>query len=258
MKKPLLFFWALSVVLCGNPISSNAQERQEYTSQGIVEFVPSTDPNAPVDPEKPNPEKPVQPIDPTDPNGPSTGTTGPLSIDYVSSFDFGRNQISNQDQVYFARAQKYQNSKETTPNYVQVSDNRGTKQGWTLTVKQVEQFKAVTPTKNTQLTGAQMMFSNPVVNSNSQEGNRPEAVDSLILTPGNTTVVMTAKAGAGSGLWITYWGTVEEVNERKENGTVERVAINKDVRLFVPGATPKDAVTYQTKLRWALMAVPGN
>lgn len=112
------------IVLCstfavaGGSLQAKAEEPKEYRSNGLVEFIPNVDPTDPVDPENPDPEKPVKPIDPTDPEGPNPGTQGPLSIDYASSFDFGKNRISNKDQVYFARAQQYQENQKETPNFV--------------------------------------------------------------------------------------------------------------------------------------------
>lgn len=84
------------IVLCstfavaGWSLQAKAEEPKEYRSNGLVEFIPNVDPTEPVDPENPDPEKPVKPIDPTDPEGPNPGTQGPLSIDYASSFDFGK------------------------------------------------------------------------------------------------------------------------------------------------------------------------
>ena len=97
---------------CWLVLQAKAEEPKEYRSNGLVEFIPNVDPTEPVDPENPDPEKPVKPIDPTDPEGPNPGTQGPLSIDYASSFDFGKNRISNKDQVYFARAQQYQENQK--------------------------------------------------------------------------------------------------------------------------------------------------
>lgn len=175
------------IVLCstfavaGWSLQAKAEEPKEYRSNGLVEFIPNVDPTEPVDPENPDPEKPVKPIDPTDPEGPNPGTQGPLSIDYASSFDFGKNRISNKDQVYFARAQQYQENQKETPNFVQISDNRGTNSGWSLTVTQKEQFKATKATLNSQLTGAQISLANPTVNSNAQNVVKPEATNRLPL-----------------------------------------------------------------------------
>ncbi|WP_251867525.1 WxL domain-containing protein [Enterococcus malodoratus] len=258
MKKRLVEAFVVGVTLVGFSSAAAAEEAKEYYSSGEIEFVPSSDPIDPVDPENPDPENPVQPIDPTDPNGPDPGTQGPLSIDYASSFDFGKNRISNKDQVYFARAQKYQTGHEDSPNYVQISDNRGTNEGWTLTVEQPEQLTAATSTKNDVLTGAQISLSAPTVTSNSSSDTKPIAADNLALIPGNAVVVTSAKAGTGSGLWLTSWGAVEEMEEPTEDGGMKKANVTKAVSLSIPGATPKDAVKYQTKLLWALTDVPGN
>ena len=232
------------IVLCstfavaGWSLQAKAEEPKEYRSNGLVEFIPNVDPTEPVDPENPDPEKPVKPIDPTDPEGPNPGTQGPLSIDYASSFDFGKNRISNKDQVYFARAQQYQENQKETPNFVQISDNRGTNSGWSLT-------------------GAQISLANPTVNSNAQNVVKPEATNKIALVPGTASLVAAAKQGTGAGTWATYWGKVEVVAERDETNTVHNVNVTKDVALSVPGSTPKDAVKYQTKLLWTLTDVPG-
>lgn len=258
MKKQIAGLLTLSTVgLLALSIEGYAAENKQYESNGIVEFIPNLDPTDPLDPENPDPEKPVNPIDPTDPDGPNPGTNGPLSIDYASSLDFGKNRISNEDQVYFARAQAYQGNQKDTPNFVQISDNRGTNGGWTLTVKQDDQLTSTTQTLNNVLTGAQITLADPTVNSNAQNVVAPDAKDNIALVPGQESVVTTAKAGAGAGTWATYWGAVEEVNEVDENGDAQKVNITKAIQLAVPGATPKDAVKYQTKLVWTLTDVPG-
>lgn len=258
MKKQLIGLLAFSTLgLLALSIEGYAAENKQYESNGIVEFIPNLDPTDPLDPENPDPEKPVNPIDPTDPDGPNPGTTGPLSIDYASSLDFGKNRISNKDQVYFARAQAYQGDQKDTANFVQISDNRGTNGGWTLTVKQETQLTSTTQTLNNVLTGAQITLNDPTVNSNAQNVVAPDAKDNIALVPGQESVVTTAKAEAGAGTWATYWGAVEEVEEVDENGDAQKVNVTKAIQLAVPGSTPKDAVKYQTKLVWTLTDVPG-
>ncbi|MFQ7233308.1 MAG: WxL domain-containing protein [Enterococcus hulanensis] len=259
MKKQVTGVFVLGLIgIFGMTAQVNAEEAKEYHSNGVIEFIPSTDPIDPVDPENPDPGNPVQPIDPTNPGGPNPGTQGPLSIDYASSLDFGKNRISNKDEVYFARAQKYQAGKNDSPNYVQISDNRGTNKGWTLSVKQAEQLKSATPTINNTLIGAQITLTNPTVKSSILHGIEPTATESISLVPGETEVVTSAEDGTGAGTWATYWGIVEEVEEQDENGTVQKVTVTKDVKLSVPGSTPKDAVKYQTQLVWTLSDVPRN
>ncbi|MDT2601932.1 WxL domain-containing protein [Enterococcus hulanensis] len=259
MKKHFFGIGILGLtMLFGLSSQASAEEAKAYQSDGVIEFIPSTDPIDPVDPENPEPGNPVQPIDPTNPDGPEPGTQGPLSIDYASSFDFGKNRISNKDQVYFARAQKYQGEQKDTPNYVQITDNRGTNKGWTLTIEQEEQLKAVTPTENDVLKGAEITLANPTVESTILYDQKPLAAESLSLVPGETEVVVTAEVGTGAGTWATYWGAVEEAEEQDEHGNTQKVNVTKDVKLSVPGETPKDAVNYKTQLTWTLTDVPKN
>lgn len=259
LKKQLACMMALSsLASIAVSTQAHAAETKEYQSNGAVKFIPSLDPTDPLDPENPNPVDPVIPVDPTKPGGPNPGTNGPLSIDYASSLDFGTNRISNKDQVYFARAQAYQDGREETPNYVQVTDNRGTNAGWTLTVTQQEQLKSTTKTLNDELTGAQITLANPTVKTYAKNVVAPNPSDNITLIPGTASLVASAKAGAGTSTWENYWGSVEEVDETDESGATQKAKVTKDVALAVPGSTPKDAVEYQTELLWTLTDVPGN
>ena len=224
---------------CWLVLTSEGRRAKRVSFEWFSKFIPNVDPTEPVDPENPDPEKPVKPIDPTDPEGPNPGTQGPLSIDYASSFDFGKNRISNKDQVYFARAQQYQENQKETPNFVQISDNRGTNSGWSLTVTQKEQFKATKATLNSQLTGAQISLANPTVNSNAQNVEKPEATNKIALVPGTASLVAVREARNRCRTWATYWGKVEVVAERDETNTVHNVNVTKDVALSVPGSTLK-------------------
>lgn len=247
---------AIALLAVGGQAVS-AAEGALYGSKGGVQFVPNTDPTNPVNPTDPDPEVPVNPIDPVDPEGPNPGTDGPLSIDFASSLDFGVNKIANTTQTYFARAQTYTDI-DPTPNYVQVSDNRGTNAGWTLKVKQESQFSATTPTLNNLLTGAQITLKNASVASNSS-ATAPTENDDIILNPnGAESLVMSAANLTGAGTWVNTWGAVETISEVDSEGETVEVAVTKDVALEVPGSTPKDAVKYQTNLVWTLTDVPRN
>ncbi|RAN86467.1 cell surface protein [Bacillus sp. SRB_28] len=254
-KQAMTIVAALSMVAVA-PLSALADENgATYESNGVVEFIPNTDPTDPVDPNNPDPEKPVKPVDPTNPEGPNPGTNGPLSIDYASSLDFGINKISNKDVTYYAKAQELRSDEGSTyvPNYVQISDNRGTNAGWTLTVKQEGQLSNDT-TQNKELTGSQIQFVDPTVASKT-EVTPPTPADVITLDPnGAESLVMSAKQSAGAGLWVDRWGTVEEMNG--DQG--EKVQKTKAISLTIPGKTPKDAVKYSTKLTWNLSDVPGN
>ncbi|MGX6971679.1 WxL domain-containing protein [Vagococcus lutrae] len=255
------FMSVLTLTILGSTLlapSVLAAEQDEnggvYSSNGMVKFVPDLDPTEPVDPTKP--DTPVDPIDPTNPENPNPqpGTPGPLSIDFASSFDFGENKITNKDEIYYARAQRF-GSYDNRPNYVQVSDKRGTNAGWTLKVKQEQQFEAKN-TLNNILTGAAISFADSKANSIT-DVDKPDVFDIENLVPGEERVIMAAKKDTGAGTWLDYWGEVSQVIEKdKDNNNIE-VDITKSVTLSVPGSTPKDAAAYRTTLTWTLSDIPG-
>lgn len=234
---------------------------QNLNSNGITEFIPGNDPVDPVDPVDPDPDKPVVPWDPTTPdNKPEPGTEGPLSLDFASSFDFGVNEISNKDMVYMANPQYFWNEEGTgkdeemvRPNYVQITDNRGTNEGWTLNLKQETQFKNDSATHK-ELNGSVIDFVLGTPNSKSENKETESPVSyGYTITPGESVTVMSATEGAGAGTWTNAWGDVEEVSIKDE-----KVLKNTGVKLKVPGKTVKDAVKYTTQFTWTLTNVPGN
>ncbi len=261
MKKQMMTTAAatLLVLTAVSGTAAYAVEGDGYTTNGAVEFTPSTDPTSPVNPDNPDPNVPIEPFDPTDPDGPRPGTDGPLSIDYASSLDFGLNKISNKDEIYFARAQSYKTEDTpSTANYVQISDNRGSNAGWVLKVKQNSQFTSTTETLNDTLIGAEITFDEPYVASNSS-ATEPIATKPVKLTPdGAECTLVTAIATSGAGTWITKWGSVETIQEKDEDGNDVETEVTKDIHLSVPGSTPKDAVKYTTTLTWNLSDVPTN
>lgn len=233
------------------PMNSLADDRgANYSSNGLIEFTPNEDPTDPVDPT--DPEKPVKPVDPTDPDGPNPGTNGPLSIDFASSFYFGKQKITSKNEDYKASAQEYkeldEDGNETGiiskgPNYVQVTDNRGTEAGWTLTVKQEGQF--ISDMKRAELTGAKITLSNGNVVTNS-DSTKPTGKKTITLDPdGAESMVMAADVDQGAGTYLLDWGSDE---------TSGATSVN----LNVPGSTTKYADSYSTRIVWTLTDVPGN
>lgn len=242
---------AALLLLTTGTTTALAADGGEYKSNGVVEFVANPEPTSPIDPTNPDPNNPVKPVDPTNPNGPNPGTAGPLSIDFASSLDFGKNKITNKDETYFANAQELEDGR-SVPNYVQISDQRGSNAGWTLTVKQEGQLSN-DATQNKELTGAEIKLGSGQAVSNAEAMAEPTTSDITLDPSGAVSKVMTAKAGAGAGTWVDRFGTVETVDV---NG--ESLQKNKAVTLTVPGKTPKDAVKYKTELTWTLSDVPGN
>lgn len=108
------------------------------------------------------------------------------------------NKISNKTQTYYARAQKYKEDL-VTPNYVQISDNRGSNAGWTLTLKQNGQFKN-DDTLNKVLTGSVIVLTDPKVDSATMNVTAPTAQSTITLDPnGAESLVMTAAKNASAG-----------------------------------------------------------
>lgn len=164
---------------------------------------------------------------------------GEFSIDFVSSLDFGTNEISNQNQVYFAQAQRYYKS--------------------TLKVYEKEQFKAEDYSQYQELKGASLSFDKPILvtNNNAQQ---PQAYEVRNLVPGIETLVAQAKVGEGAGTWIIRWGNKEDLFSRKFSTSAKDISkyFTSSVSLYVPGDTPKEATTYRTNLTWILSELPDN
>ncbi|MCU5380490.1 WxL domain-containing protein [Bacillus cereus] len=236
-KLALIGAVTLSTVSVGT--SAFAEEKANMKSKTDVTFIEdtsTTDPN--------NPENPNEKITPEKPEEHEKGTAGPLSINYVSNLHFGQNVISGNDQTYFAKLDtvKKGNDKIAVPNFVSVTDKRGTNVGWKLKVKQDGQFKSGT----NELTNAALTLSNPVVNSVTAMEYAPTPFSKdVTLTPGGAAVeITTAAKGKGMGDWTTAFGKGSD--QGKES-----------VSLFVPGTTAKvkDA-KYSATLTWTLEDTP--
>ena len=201
-------------------------------------------------------EIPVAPVDPLDPeievdpeNKPELPEDqGPLSIDFISSFNFGSQTISVHDQTYYAQPQRLLNEDGTVneteerPNYIQISDRRpeNERDGWELAVTQKEQFKGE---KNQVLNGASLNLSNQkVITVQGVTAPVLQSVNELL--PGNRQTLLKAQSSEGTGTWIYRFGDRETAGE--------------SIILDVPRGTNPEATTYSTTLTWELSAVPDN
>lgn len=250
LKKYLAIMSAVAMVGTSMPVL--AADVATYNSKGSITFITNTDITPPVNPE--NPDVDVTPIDPENPTEtPDPGTAGPLSIDFASKLFFGNQKITTAKATYYAVAQKVMtetdngaggvNQTESTgPNYVQVTDSRGTESGWTLSVKQPTNFKTA---ENEVLTGAEITINNINVNSASAS-TKPSVVPTTLALNTENQVIMAAKKGEGAGTFVARYGKVEDDN------------IAKSVELMVPAATVKYAKNYTTGLVWTLSDVAPN
>lgn len=213
---------------------------------GDVTFKEDTDPVNPVDPV--DPDNPVDPVDPVNP------TNGPLSLDYASSFHFGEQKISAKDETYYAAFDKVKGSADgqtvDKPNWVQVTDKRGTNAGWKLQVQQGLQLTTGKDADAKELKGAVISLSNPSVKTTSDnKAAAPTAKGTITLVPGTKSEdgvvpgaaqdVMTAASDQGMGTWVDAFG--------------DETTGNQSIALSVPGASEKvKDGKYTTELTWLL------
>lgn len=239
-----------SGVVVGFQSDAKAAEAKTYQTKGDITFEQSTEPENPVHPIDPDPENPVLPTDPTNPDGPGSGTQGPLSIDYVSSLDFGSQEISNKNKTYYAKPQTFKSGQEPTPNYMQVTDKTGKVGGWRLTVEQGTDFIAQSAdATNKKIVGAEITLNaaDGKVASNSNS-NEPKGQNVTLTGEGYSKAIFAAEKGQGAGLWTSTFGELAEI---------EGELLNTGASLMIPGSAQTDADKYTTKLVWKIENVPG-
>ena len=279
MKKRI---WTSAIVLAigsfATAQAASAATTATYNANAAVTFNAGTGVTPPVDPTDPGTA-----VTPTNPDGstPSTGTAGPLSIDFASSLSFGAQNISAQDATYYAHAQNVTGgSTATVPDYVQVTDTRGTFAGWTLTAQTSSQLHlaSVNPSTNPDnaapgdyLTGATLNFTGGYVAGTAKNG-APNNIASTGSLGTAAITIMSAKANTGVGTWMFGFGngtsgssnSVLSANNSayQENGgsnlTNDAISTKSPITLKVPGNTPKKAAAYTTNIIWSLSDVPGN
>ncbi|TGE71039.1 WxL domain-containing protein [Weissella confusa] len=246
MSKTVTLFAASAMATLGVTASVYAAPVSTLDSTAQVTFIPNDQPSGPLDPNNPDPTNPVKPVDPNNPNKPDNPNAGPLSLDFASSFNFGKNKITTTDETYYAEVQKFtdgQGNTTTGPNYVQVTDNTGEDKGWVLSVTQQGDL---TDNKNS-LDGAVITLHDANVKGIAGTGATAPivAANDIALEKGQKKLVMTATANSGQGTWLTRFGS-------------NKLADDKAVSLFVPGKAVKHAATYSTTLNWSLEQVPTN
>ncbi|GHU38150.1 hypothetical protein FACS1894193_10410 [Bacilli bacterium] len=237
---------------------ASAVEGGDYTSNGYVNFGAGDNTGvSPVDP-----LAPTIPVGTTNPDGttPAPGTGGALSIDFASSLSFGQQKISSIDATYYAHAQWISVDKDgntvdiTRPDYVQVTDTRGTWGGWTLTVAESDQFKNAA---GEALTGAELSFDKGYTDGTTTA--TPGFVKTGSFVIGTADIkVLGAGANEGMGTWVYGLGGNADY---QENGAAhlgnDDVSTASPITLKVVAGTNK-ATVYTTELNWKLTDAPGN
>ena len=122
-SKVLISFLMASLVFLLFQVEGLAADPQTGESKATITFEVNDGETPPRDP-----EDPTEPLDPTDPDNPTdepTHNKGPLSLDYVSSIDFGTQKINMYEK------ETYQST--SLKPFIQITDNRGTGAGWKVT-----------------------------------------------------------------------------------------------------------------------------
>jgi hypothetical protein len=205
----------------------------------IVTYYPLV--NRPLNPLAPDVSQPVVPLVPGTDESAKAEATGVLTLDYASTFDFGKQQISSTEQRYAATAQKYQGTDLVTPLYAQVTDLRAQAGGWSL---QVGLSKLVNTTSGETLSDASLRFTNTALVSTlgSPVGS---VVNSQTIPFGEMGTVMTTAAKNGQGSWIARFG------ESRDVVTSDGRTVDQAVTLVVPGGAAKQG-EYHGELTWQL------
>lgn len=208
----------------------NATVSSTHTSDTKINFTagegivtPPVDPTNPDNPNVPNP------LDPTDPDNPGTGQDGPLSIDYVSNIKFGAHKITGKNIAYKAL--------NANP-FVQVTDLRGSGDGWSLSAKMTEFTSG-----NKVLRGATLAIKDGFVKagSSSNISLAPTKCD-VLFNNADSKTVMDAKDKGGRGTWLTVWSGTDQANEA--------------IQLNVIAGTPEANTEYKSSITWELEDAP--
>jgi hypothetical protein len=120
-------------------------------------------------------------------------TEGTLILDEVSSINFGSNVVSSTTETY---------QSATENPFIQVTDNRGSGAGWSVTA-QMSNFTKDTET--TTLAGSTVRLMNGVM-STPGRAEAPTPNPTVELAAGGASVnVVNASQNTGMGTWVENW-----------------------------------------------------
>lgn len=201
-------------------------------------------------------------------------TTGPLRIDFVPNLNFNSNKIAEGDSAYAADALLFKDVIAPRGYFIQVSDYREARTGWSLQVRQETQFTNQSK-KNNQLNGAVLSFDQSWVNTVNGAGQYPTVSKEVVRLNniGETYTLAQAEKNTGGGTWSITFGasqdnplavtpTVKPRLDRSSKPVVDptndhqATYMNDAVRLSIPGKTKKEPGTYTTVLTWIISELP--
>lgn len=264
MNKGKMFISLVSILLTLS-LGGTAQANEEsYTGNGTIRF------EGRVETQVMDPENPTQVVDP----GYSPKTEGNLRFDYVPQLNFYQAKISAEDTLYYSNAQLFKNDVGARGNFIQISDYRENKSGWTLQLKQETQFINSEAKKHKELSGAVLSFDKSWTNSANDFATAPTVSKEVIRLSniGELYNLAVAKPNEGEGTWSIVFGSSatkkwqkETVKPRMIDGNTpildpnfgnQPMYENQAVTLSVPGKTKKEPGSYQSVLTWILSELP--
>ena len=264
---------ALGIVTVSQPVSAAGNIVSTADNKADIQFrqKDTTDENNNdiIEPENPGRDETIYlPSTSTEDKRPTN--RGPLVIDYISDYHFNIEKMSGNNAVYYAKPAVVYGSQAdvadpndlknpiTVPNYVQVTDDRGTNAGWSLKVQQTADFTVNgQPVADGVDDGSALRKTTLKINNinafkrNNNAGVLPSGVkegSSIELSKtGPEAPIMIAKEGEGTGSIAVLAGNVKTANPTAD----------KSIELFVPGEIKKQRnVTYQATLTWNLEDAP--
>lgn len=261
MKKTVMLLGVIGLSSVATLLYSPTAEA--LSGPGVIEFQGEEPGTEIIDPENPETE--------TDP-GPSPSTDGRLRIAFVPQLNFSSDHvITDKEMVYPVEAQLFHSETAARGNFVQIADNRGAALGWSLQVRQEQQF---TNQAGATLNGAVLSFGHSWTSGNKAGQTAPTVSKDVIYLNqvGETYNLAEAKQGEANGTWSISFGASAENKNDQGNTLVPKldgsgkeiidptfnkpVMTNSAIQLAVPGATEKQAGEYTTVLTWTLAELP--
>lgn len=248
-------------------IPAEAQEPTQANGEMGITFDGLVDPNFGIR----DPEAPKNELTTDETYG---KTTGPLRIDFVPNLNFNSNKIVAGDIDYAADALLFKDVISPRGYFIQVSDYREDRTGWSLQVRQETQF--INQSKaNSQLNGAVLSFDKSWTNTPNGGSRHPDVSKEVIRLNniGETYTLAKADKGTGGGTWSITFGASHD-NKNNETPTFsprldeagqpvidsakgnQAVYMNDAVHLSVPKGTDKEPGTYSTVLTWIISELP--
>lgn len=193
----IIIFSLFKIELVGNIALANQSDTTLLVGPGV---------------EKTNPEFPI---------GVPTGQLGPLSIDAVSVFDFGKIKIGEPGMAMIPEGELLG---------IQVTDSRGEGTGWSVTAK-ISEFENSEKTKNIKATVS--IPTGKVVTKTANLNNAPISVSADLNN--DSMIIFSASKGKGMGSFTNLFE-------------------GNDTKIKVPGGVLVDS--YSATITWTLQDTP--